>query len=259
MWDAIKHKIALLAEYDKTRQAFGARHHKYQFGTSLSESDIRNWENQSGTRLPEAVRNYYLEFGDGGAGPFYGMNRLSQIDLYKPEAPFLNASCLAAQAKSRANPDDEECEYDYEDETNWYVPREDYQGLISIIDYGCGEQFCVVTNGTECGKIVFKTMDHGLSEASSLTDAFHRWLDEELARFENVVALMKQCDSATELNRICVEKHDFYHARDYMVSYLGIEKPASLFGETGQRYHGAVQFPWYDQQFPRKRKKYWLF
>lgn len=259
MWDAIKAKIETLADFDKTRQAFGAAHHKYEFGTKLSESDICAWENRSQTRLPVDVRTYYLQFGDGGAGPFYGMKSLSEIDLYKPESPFRNRAYLAALAKSRAISEDEECDYDYEDDTSWFVPRDDYQGLISIIEFGCGEQYCAVTNGAERGAIVFKTMDHGISEVGSLPDAFHRWLDEELGNFRNVVALMEECGSATELNRICSEKFGFYHARDYMVSYLGIEKPASLFGETGHRYHGAVQYPWYDQQFPRKKKKYWFF
>jgi hypothetical protein len=259
VWNEIKAKIHRLSELDKTRQAFGARHHRYQFGNNLTAKQIFDWEEESGVELPSDLKGYYLECGNGGAGPYYGMKRLQELDLYKANSPFLDADQLRALAKERYDHDDEDCDYYYENETSWVVPQSDYQGLVAIIEYGCGEQICAVTNGKRTGQIYFKTMQNGLAEIGSLQADFHRWLDRELSLFETVIALIDQCSSATELSQICVEKHDFYGARDYMVSYLGIAKPASLFGENENRHHGAVQFPWYDKQFPQKKKKYWLF
>lgn len=259
MWDEIKAKIHRLSKLDKTRQAFGARHHKYLFGNNLTAQQISDWEEESGVKLPTVLKGYFLECGNGGAGPYYGMKRLQDLRLYKPNAPFLNADQLRALAKERYNPEDEDSDYFYENESSWEVAQSDYQGLIAIIGYGNGDQICLVTNGKKTGQIFLKTMPNGLSEIGSLQADFHRWLDHELSLFETVIALIDQCSSATELSKICVEKHNFYGARDYMVSYLGIAKPASLFGENEKRYHGALQFPWYDKQFPRKKKKYWLF
>lgn len=184
---------------------------------------------------------------------------MAEIRLYRPDAPFLDSAHLMALAKQNAKADDDDCDYDYEDENSWYVPQEAYQGLVSVMEYGCGDQVCSVTNGERSGTIVLKTLENGLVELGSLQGEYHSWLDEEISRFERIIGLMDECESATELNRICVETSNFYDARSYMVSYLGIAKPAGLFGDTGNRYHGAVQFPWYDEQFPKKKKKFWIF
>lgn len=249
MWCDVKRKIAELSGFDKTRQAFGARSHRYQFGPQLSDENIQSWEIQSGVRLPDVLRRFLVECGDGGAGPYYGMKPLKHFHLYNPQAPFLDAEHLRALAKDRYDPSDEDCDYYYEHETYWDVPDEHYGGLVSIIEYGCGEEICCVINGEKTGHMVLKTMEGGLEEFGPLQAAFHRWLDIELRHFERVIAIMDQCSSATELDQICAARHGFNRARDYMVSYLGIEKPVDLFGVAENRYHGATQSPWFDEQF----------
>jgi hypothetical protein len=251
MWDEIKSKIHRLAQFDKTKQVFGARYHKYQFGRQLTEAQMIDWEEQSSVALPHELRAFFLECGNGGAGPYFGMKGLQEIDLYEPNAPFRDADYLRALAKERYDPGGEDFEYYYAHEDDWDVAPDDYQGMIAIIECGCGGQICAVTNGEKMGQVVFKTADYGLWEIGTLLGEFHRWFDEKIMHFETVIAVMSQCKSAAQLHQICVDRYQFYQARDYMVSYLGIAKPARLFGENETRYHGATQFPWYDQQFPR--------
>jgi len=255
MWDDIKAKIRELSKLDKTKQVFGSRGHKYKFGKRLTFDQIKKWEERSGAILPPNLRAFYLECGDGGAGPYYGMKKLDDLGFYKPKSPFVDTTQLLELAKANSNDD----EYYYKDDDHWDVAESDYQGLISIIDYGCGDEICSVTNGDKTGHVFLKTMDYGFYDQGSLQAEFHRWLDKELSLFETVIGLMDQCSSASELDEICVQRFKFYRARDYMVSYLGVTKPSSLFGRNENQYHGASQFPWYNEQFPRKKKKFWWF
>ena len=258
MWDEIKAKIAALSALDKTRQVFGARKHRYQFGPRLAENEMSQWEAQAAGHLPKGLRSYYLECGNGGAGPFYGMVPVEDITIFKPSEPYLDNRQLGQRAREEFNSDDEDCEYFYESETSWAVMEDDYQGLVRALEHGCDTQACVITNGPKAGYVAYKTLENGLIEGRSLEAEFHHWLDQEIANFRNVIDLMDTCQSAAELSEACIEKHGFYRARDYMVSNLGINKPAALFGEAENRFHGAVQFPWYEKQFPKK-KRFWLF
>lgn len=253
MWDEVKAKLRVLKDLDKTRQVFGARHHLYQFGPQLTDAQITAWESENTAALPAPLRSYYQECGNGGPGPFYGLQPLEKIKGYRPGAPFLDADQLRDLARQNADDDDEDCEFFYDSENSWDVPDEALQGLLSIIDYGCGTRVCLIANGPRAGELTYRSDERGLIDGRPLIDEFHHWLDQEITNFRRVVQMMKQVATAQELNEACIAQYQLYGARDYMVSYLGISKPADLFGEAENRFHGASQNPWYEAQFPRKK------
>lgn len=182
MWDDILKSIAELARRDKDLKAFGARHHGYRFGPKVGEDAIRAFEAAHNFRLPPALRSYYPECGNGGAGPFYGVAPLERLGLYNPDRPFLDTEYLRALAKQHTDPDDDDADYDYESENVWYVPEDVYQGLVGVIEYGCGTEICVIVNGEHAGDAIWKSPENGIFGRESFQKMFTAWLKEELGR-----------------------------------------------------------------------------
>lgn len=76
-------ELRLLLEKARTAdvdlQQFGAKNHKYQWNPPVSLPDLEEFEQEIGVTLPEDYRNFLLQVGDGGAGPFYGLFSLRQV------------------------------------------------------------------------------------------------------------------------------------------------------------------------------------
>ncbi len=64
---------------DAEYKQFGAATHKYQLNPPAALADVEAFEQQLGCTLPEAYRSFLLQAGNGGAGPFYGLFSLEQM------------------------------------------------------------------------------------------------------------------------------------------------------------------------------------
>ena len=66
--------------------------HRKSFGRRASDWDIVRTEKQLGVSLPDALRDFYLELGDGAPGPGAGVYRLADIERESPNCsrPFLH-------------------------------------------------------------------------------------------------------------------------------------------------------------------------
>ena len=80
---------------DADLKQFGAQNHKYQWNPPASLKEIEEFEQETGISLPDDYRNFLLQAGNGGAGPFYGLFSLEQVKGWlswqvKPgETPYL--------------------------------------------------------------------------------------------------------------------------------------------------------------------------
>lgn len=254
-WSETLEKLSTLKTLDKTCQVFGARGHRYTLGPKCTEAELATWEATNKAQLPPELRSFLAECGNGGAGPFLGMKPLEKMRVYAPDKPYIGDAALLALAKNGYDAEDDACDYYYEEDTLWDVPDTDLSGLITVIGYGGGSDICLVTAGPNIGTAVFRSSDYGLMDGGSLKTYFKDWLDTELAYFETIEALLQACDSAEDLDIEFDREHASPSGRDYMVSFLGIEKPANLFGDDESRHHGAVQFPWYEEQFTAHKRK----
>ncbi len=260
MWEQVRDKLRRLEKLDKTRQVFGASDGVYAFGPKVSPEGIEAWETEVGVAMPDELAAFYRECGNGGIGPHYGMKSLSRLKLYRPAEPYPGAEALRDLAKKRAavldeNDDDidDDDYYFYDSDKNWCVPDNTLTGLASVIEYGCGFDFCVVTSGERPGALVFKSIDNLCQDlqGTTLRDEYHYWLDDELERFATIEKLLDTCRSSPELADAFKQECGRSRGLDYMVSYLGANKPPDLFGRGDYYTKRPQQDAWYEEQFAK--------
>lgn len=96
---------------DPEYKQFGANAHKYQLNPPASLQAVEAFEQQIGCTLPEAYRNFLLQAGNGGAGPFYGLFSLEQAQgwldwpLDPAETPYLRPDAEAVELRDLQDED----------------------------------------------------------------------------------------------------------------------------------------------------------
>jgi len=97
----IQEKLDLLRQRDNSLKLFGARKHKYLLNPVVPREVIREFESRHRVILPEGYVAFLTVLGNGGAGPFYGLEPLENVlfddldykrpdSLLDPSQPFLH-------------------------------------------------------------------------------------------------------------------------------------------------------------------------
>jgi hypothetical protein len=193
----VKQSLSKLKTGDKNYSVFGSSSHRYLFNAMLEESEIKAFENKYVVRLPEDYRRFLIEIGNGGAGPYYGLQTLEDslfIDLdYKRENEYLNPSkpfLLSEKWNMKFTGD-------YDNEQEYHAFEEEYfkdtwvNGLLRICNFGCGVSLNLVVNGAEYGNIwvddrgsdggIFPDPYFGQSERTQFLDWYILWLNKSLS------------------------------------------------------------------------------
>ncbi|MGY0036038.1 hypothetical protein [Pedobacter sp. NJ-S-72] len=72
----IKNKLKQLKEADTELEQFGAENHEYLLNPVLKADEVKQFESVYQVSLPEEYVAFLTMLGNGGAGPFYGVNKL---------------------------------------------------------------------------------------------------------------------------------------------------------------------------------------
>ncbi|MFN8373093.1 MAG: SMI1/KNR4 family protein [Anaerolineae bacterium] len=137
--DDIKIKLALLRGRDPHYQVFGANVHRYRMSAPLSEEQVEAFEEQYGVTLPAGYRDFLLNVGGGGAGPYYGVLPLG---YHKAALPLL------------AQPFPHTSDWNEDD-----LPDDDYfsdeliRGAMRICNTGDGGYELLVVTGAASGTL----------------------------------------------------------------------------------------------------------
>jgi hypothetical protein len=83
---------------------FGRSHHRCLLNPTLDESAIQDFEAKHHIRLPKDYRTFLREAGNGGAGPYCGLDGLS---LEGPVRDVLARPCLLRPEMTRSDCDRE--------------------------------------------------------------------------------------------------------------------------------------------------------
>jgi hypothetical protein len=164
--ERIKNKIAQLKKLDRNYALFGSVKHKYQLNPTLSIDKIREFELTHNIFLPNGYANFLTHIGNGGAGPFYGLEPLENalfddLDYKRPDSllnpgkPFPHTKPWNLQFQSLVDEDENEEEYEKQLSgfQEKYYNNEHMNGVIAICNFGCAVSLNLVVNGQEYGNI----------------------------------------------------------------------------------------------------------
>ena len=130
MWNQVIHKIDLLKSLDKQKQVFGSHHHNYTFNPVINENQLQEIEKRLSTDLPEELKSLYLEVGNGGVGPNFGVLSAFKLYGYKPEKPYRDNLTLKMMMLEKYR---DEYESKDVDDDYFEIDHDDITGLIVII------------------------------------------------------------------------------------------------------------------------------
>ncbi len=201
----LKNKLEQLKRLDTGLEIFGAEKHKYILHPPLAIDKIRQFEAKYKVNLPNEYVAFLTTIGDGGAGPFYGLEPFENVlfddldykredGLLNPTKPFLlsDAWNLVFEPTVSEEEDEQEYEKQYEDFTNLYFDSQLMNGVIAICNYGCGITLNLVVNGQEFGNIwtedrgndggIYPAMQLGNKDKITFLDWYELWLDTSISK-----------------------------------------------------------------------------
>jgi hypothetical protein len=147
---------------------FGAEAHEFALNPPLIEGELAAFEAAHGVTLPEEYRLFLLVVGNGGAGPYYGLFRLGEMDEGFAFAAWEEGSFVGELTATFPHhapwndlsgaPDDEDWEEEgYERSLDEFETR--YfdsalvNGAIPICHRGCALRKWLVVSGPEAGNV----------------------------------------------------------------------------------------------------------
>ena len=182
----IKEKLCLAEKADTDLKAFSAEAHKYKINPPLPLEKITAFENEYGVKLPADYAAFLTLFGNGGAGPYYGIYPLGEhlnefVDDFKAA---MKLPCLLYPRMSdeywngiiACFDDDDMSDEEYDEKINSL-----YGGLLPLGTQGCSYCHALVLRGEHAGKVVNIDVDMQkptFTFEDNFLDWYERWLDE---------------------------------------------------------------------------------
>jgi hypothetical protein len=199
----IKSKLEQLKKLDTEFKLFGSHNHRYILNRILPIAVIKKFENKYEIKLPNDYVSFLTEAGNGGAGPFYGLEPFENalfVDLdYKRKDSLLNPSKQFLHTEPwnldftptvTYEKNKEEYSRQTSDFENVYFDNEQMNGTIAICNYGCGVSLNLVVNGKEYGNIwsddrgsdqgIYPSFELGNKDKIKFLDWYELWLDTSL-------------------------------------------------------------------------------
>ncbi|HEX9998487.1 MAG TPA: SMI1/KNR4 family protein [Abditibacterium sp.] len=236
----IKALIDELRDIDTDFRVFGASSHRYQFGPTLSETELREFEQQHKIVLPPDYRFWLREIGNGngfrpsghqslfrgaGAGPGYGLYNLFDTVIDKqPDLPF-STQLLEMMSNGWLSfplADDER-----------------FPGVLEIQTEGCANATYLVVNGDSYGTIWSVWSSNELCPTQlSFSQWMRNWLDKSIpiARAERVTYPIEIGMTAKEVIAICGDNGKRVNSVNYSIlRFEGLQTGFELNQEKGNR------------------------
>lgn len=202
---AIHDGLERLRSAKRPPKVFGAESHAFKLNPRLSESALEKFEAKHRVRLPEDYRGFLVNLGNGGAGPYYGVFKLGEMDdsfdsqkwkegdgfVGELSKPFpLTAAWNDVTGEPEETDDEEAYEKALEAFNQRYWASENVNGAIPLCHEGCAYRDWLIVTGLEVGHMWHdaRTTQLGLypiaiGEKKRVTflEWYVHWLNEALA------------------------------------------------------------------------------
>lgn len=201
--ERIETKIEQLKKLDKGFKLFGSLTHRYKLNPTISIEKVRQFETTHNLTLPLEYVNFITQIGNGGVGPFYGLEPFEnclftdldykrQDDLLNPSEPFRHNEIWNLQFKPTVDETENEEQYEKEllsfDEL--YFDKTQLNGVIAICNFGCAISLNLVVNGKEFGNIrtddrasdngIYPSRELGNEDKITFLNWYELWLDNSI-------------------------------------------------------------------------------
>lgn len=200
---------------DAKYELFGASTHKYKLNPPVEASFVRIIEEKYGFTLPEDYFHFITEVGDGGAGPDYGIQSITEFlgegtDTYSKKyweeyryslaKPFAPRPMLAEDVEEFAIATKEAYE---KNPDHYFICEDDLEtrfcgtdGYFTLGTHGCQWDFGLIISGERRGQVFDYDNEGGFGfVAGSFTEFYQRWLD----RLADTEGLRKELEYRREL------------------------------------------------------------
>ncbi len=156
--------------------------HRYKMEAPIDEAELAEFESRYGINLPKDYRAFLTELGNGGAGPYYGIYPLAELEedqvplevlnaLKKPfrlSGPWNGGRDVPQPANDRYSPDAS------------YYGDDIMQGALPIATQGCALDYWMVVTGDNPGEIWLDSRTDGegiapVTTAQGLRLTFGPW------------------------------------------------------------------------------------
>ena len=147
----------------KAGEIFGSSKHGYKLNPTVTREEVRRFEARWHLTLPDEYVFFLTKVGNGGAGPYYGLYSLENLDRYNEYLGFYDArdkEALPPFIDRNMSPVNwaramEEME-DINDDNEYDVRMKQVcSGLLVIGTQGCTYDNLLMWKGSERGKIVY--------------------------------------------------------------------------------------------------------
>jgi hypothetical protein len=206
-FDQLIQDLERLSTSEVTVGVFGEEAHSYQLNAPLTEDEVSEFETEHNACLPGDYRQFLIRIGNGGAGPYYGLFKLGEMDadfdcgpwgdfIGILHAPFPHASAwndLASKPEYQGPGDEERFDPLVEAFDERYYETRQVNGAIPICHLGCARRHWLVIAGPEAGNVwcddradcqglhPLQTDGHG---RVTFFQWYRNWLDEALFKLD---------------------------------------------------------------------------
>jgi len=161
----IRNIVKEVKKKDENYKIFGAKTHQYQLNETVSLEWVRAFEKKYHIELPEEYVFFITKVGNGGAGPYYGVEplkdteqsakfykHLSKESIYNDNYLQFYKECVAFF--DNEEPDDEKGYDELDKKYDEFCDKINY-GTLGITNQGCTFDTLLVVNGSRKGEIVY--------------------------------------------------------------------------------------------------------
>jgi hypothetical protein len=211
--DRIKNKLKELRTLDHNLELFGADTHEYKLNTILTIDQVAQFEKDHDVDLPKAYVSFLTILGNGGAGPFYGLNTLedSRINFFdttetakhqyfdlsksfphtEPWNVELELQTLYGKIEAASEVGNNELEEQLWEQKWELIGADELDfGRLYTSNFGCGIKISLIVAGKEKGNMwtddrtndggLYPSIELGNTEKLSFLDWYELWLDNSL-------------------------------------------------------------------------------